>query len=86
MTAPDPLEAVLGNAVIGSGQDDYGHIYNWPLYWETLARAAREHIAAEIEAVDVDPYDTTYPDGIVEGMRRAARVARKAGPLQEDKP
>ena len=60
MTA-DPLADVLAD------------LFGWPADgWESVARAAREHIAAEIEADDVTEYG---PDERA-AMQWAARIAR----------
>lgn len=74
MTAPDELAEVL-RAVPGrptiSGD-----------YYFDMARAAREHIAAEIETGRGEfsgPHDA-YGDGFRSGMTRAARIARGGTP------
>ncbi len=62
----DPLADVLRRA-----QNDFPS--GWGSEWEWLARAAREHIAAEIEAVE-DAQPPMLRASL--GLREAARIAR----------
>lgn len=71
MSDRDPLAGVLYRAdrdARSTEVDDY----------EVLARVAREHIAAEIEATISDtPFQNKAAQWIREGKRIAARIARR---------
>jgi hypothetical protein len=69
----DPLAERLMDAVDGFGHADDDDQEAWGVFWDTLARAAREHIAAEIEADAAHLLPgMTHRDE----MEDAARIAR----------
>ena len=77
MTA-DPLADILQSAIWDWEAQVRAGMRPPPELTEQMARVAREHIAAEIEAANATPKIVMDPDFYCrqQGMARAARIAR----------